>query len=233
MQITIEDVQYNLPASLMDITLQQRIDFDKQYGKDIREKLKAITEAKESITREMDFTEYTLDLACKTLSFFGKIPLDIIQNTNITEVLEVYHRVMRAMTDEVNFNDPDFQLVTVFHWMNEEWVIHPPVLKNNSQMTYGEFIDSKQIVQDLYELGEQKWEALLALSSIYFRKKNEAYSESLSNVEEPRYNLLKSLPLEYALHVGFFLSASLLSFEMASLFSGRLKPSPADKSVSI
>lgn len=88
-------------------------------------------------------------------------------------------------------------------------------------------------MQDLYELGEQKWEALLALSSIYFRKKNEAYSESLSNVEEERYKLLKTLPLEYALHVGFFLSASLFSYQMASLFSGQRKVSQEEMSESI
>ena len=230
MTISIENITYTLPASLMDVTLQQRIDFDKQYGKDLRSKLKAIAEAKDSIPREMDFTEYTLDLACKTLSFFGDIPLDVIQNTNILEVLEVYHRVMRAMTDETNFQDPDFKLVQEFVWMGEEWVIQPPELKNDSKMTFGEFIDSKQIVQDLYQLGEQKWESLLGLSSIYFRKKGEAYSESLSNVEGKRYQLLKTLPLEYALHVGFFLSASLVSYQMASLFSGLRKPSQEKES---
>lgn len=137
MTISIENITYTLPASLMDVTLWQRICFDKEYGKDLREKLKAIMDAKDSIAREMDFTEYTLDLACKTLAFFGGIPLDVIRSTNVIEVLEVYHQVMKGMTEDVNFNDPDFKLVQEFFWHDEEWVIQPPELKNNSQLTFG------------------------------------------------------------------------------------------------
>lgn len=233
MQITIEDVQYNLPASLMDVTLGQRIEFDHLYGKEQRAKLKVIRETEDPQTREMDYTEYHLDMACKTISFFGKIPLEIIQNTAIDEVLAIYHTVMHPMTEEVDFNQPNFTLNLEFKWKDATWLLQTPELKNSSKMSFGEFIDSKQIIHDLFEKEDQKWEALLAISSIFFRKKNEAYSESLSEVEEPRYQLLKTLPLAYALHIGFFLSASRSSYKTTSRYSGHQKQRLAEEFESI
>lgn len=233
MQITIEDVQYNLPASLMDITLQQRIDFDKQYGKEQRAKLKVIRETEDPLTREMDFTEYHLDVACKTIAFFGSIPLETVLHTAIDEVLAIYHMVMHPMTEEVDFNQPSFTLNLEFKWKDATWLLQTPDLKNNSKMTFGEFIDSKQIVHDLYEKEDQKWEALLSLACIFFRKKGENYCEELSIMEEPRCQLLKTLPLAYALHIGFFLSASQRSYKITSRYSGHQKPKRVEEFESI
>lgn len=233
MQITIEDVQYTLPASLMDVTLGQRIEFDQQYGKEQRAKLKVIRETEDALTKEMDFTEYHLDVACKTIAFFGSIPLEIVQNTAIDEVLAIYHTVMHPMTEEVDFNQPSFTLNLEFKWKDTTWLLQPPDLKNNSKMTFGEFIDSKQIVHDLYEKEDQKWEALLSLACIFFRKKDEQYSEELSVVEEPRCQLLKTLPLAYALHIGFFLSASQRSYKITSRYSGHQKLKRAEEFESI
>lgn len=205
MKITIEGIQYRIPASLMDITLAERVEFDNQHGKELKKKLSAITEMKDTVEREMEFTDYHLQLACKTLSFFGKIPLEIVENTQIEEVLAIYHHTMRGYSDDVDFLNKEFELVHEFYWKDETWVIAAPILKHDSIMTFAEFLDAKQSVKNLYELGDEKWGALVNLACVYFRKKGEDYQTAFISEDGERYKLMQTLPLMYALHVGFFL----------------------------
>jgi len=210
--ITIEGKAYQLPASIMDITLQDRIDFDQKYGMKLRGQLKKIIEMRDGVDREMEFTSYHFELATKTLSFFGKVPLDVVENTNITDVLSMYHTSVRMITDEIDFSDKEFKLQLEFKWEGDTWWIAPPVLKQDSAMSFGEFIQAKQVVKNMYKLGDQKYASLLPLACVYFRKKGEEFSDELLVEDGPRQQLLKSLPLQYALHVGFFLNSCLHSW---------------------
>lgn len=228
MKITIEGKDHELPASLAAVTLAQRIEFDNQYGKGLREHLKKIIEMKDGLAKDMEFTDYHCQLACKSLSFFAGIPLDVVENTNIEEVLVVYHHTMKGYAADADFANKEFQLQDEFYWNDEIWTISPPELKHDSKMTFGEFLDAKQWVKNLYELGQEKYEALLMLCCVYFRKKNERYTKDLANEGSERYQLLKALPLEYALHVGFFLSASMNSFISLSRSLGQMAESPVE-----
>lgn len=206
MRITIDGKQYKIPASLMDVTLSERIEFDQQYGKELKKQLLLIHEMKDDVFREVEFTDYHLQLACKTLSFFGKIPLDIVQNTQIEEVLTIYHHTMKGFSEDVDFLNKEFELQNEFHWKDETWEITAPTLRHDSLMSFAEFLDAKQSVQNLYEFGEEKYGALLVLCCIYFRKKNESYNKEFIIEKSERYELMKQLPMSYALHMGFFLA---------------------------
>jgi hypothetical protein len=219
MRITINGRDYNLPASLSAVTLGQRIEFDKAHGKGLREQLKKIEEMKEGIVKEMEFTDYHFQLACKSLSFFAGIPLDVVYNTAIEDVFIMYHNTMKGYAEDVDFAAKEFDLKNEFQWNNETWVVAAPELKHDSKMTFGEFLDAKQWVKNLYELSQEKYEALLMLCCIYFRKKDEPYTKGLSIEEGDRYRLMKTLPLEFALHVGFFLNASMASYIQICLSS--------------
>lgn len=212
MIITIEGTDYELPASLAAVNLGRRIEFDNQYGKDLREKLKKILEMKDGLAKDMEFTDYHCQLACKSLAFFAGMPLNVVENTSIEDVLVVYHQTMKGYAEDVDFANKEFEPLQEFYWNDEAWVIAAPELKHDSKMTFGEFLDAKQWVKNLYELGNDKYEALLMLCCIYFRKKDERYTKDLANENGDRYKLMKTLPMEYALHVGFFLSVSMSSF---------------------
>lgn len=209
MRITIDGKQYKIPASLMDVTLSERIEFDQQYGKELKKQLLLIHDMKDDINREVEFTCYHLELACKTLSFFGKIPLDIVQNTQIEEVLTIYHHTMKGFSEDVDFLNKEFELQNEFHWKDETWEITAPILKHDSLMSFAEFLDAKQSVKNLFELGEEKWGAMLSLACVYFRKKGEVYDDSFIKEDGERYQQMKVLPLQYAIHIGFFLKGSM------------------------
>lgn len=208
MIITIEGKDYTLPASLTAVTLAQRIEFDNAYGKELRDKLKKILDIKNDVLRDMEFTDYHCQLACKSLAFFAGIPLDVVESTAVDDVLTVYHQTMKGYAEDVDFTNKEFQLQHEFHWKDEVWVIAAPELKHDSKMSFGEFITSKQVVQNMSDLGNGAWDSLLPLCCIYFRKKDEPFKEEFINESSERYQLMKSLPLEYAIHVAFFLNVS-------------------------
>lgn len=221
MQININGIDYTLPSSLMGITLQKRIEFDTTYGKKLREQLIKIADIDDPVTKENEFTAYHLELACKTLAFFANIPLQTVEQTDMKEVLLVYHNMMRSFSEDADFTNKEHPLEHRFTWNNEQWRIAEPELKNNSSMTFGEFITAKQVVHDLIEYGNEKYGALLKLCCIYFRRVEEAFDEVLVDEEGDRYKLMQTLPLQYALHVGFFLNDSMHTWIDTFLFSGK------------
>lgn len=205
MRIKIDGKEYKIPGSLMDITLAERIEFDNLYGKALKKQLGIIADMPDDVNREIEFTDYHLQLATKTLSFFGKIPLEIVEQTQIDEVLTLYHHTLKGYSEDVDFTDKEFELQREFEWMDETWEIGSPMLKHDSTMTFAEFLDAKQSVKNLYELGEEKWSAMINLACVYFRKKGEDYKDDFIYEEGERYKLMKTLPLQYAIHIGFFL----------------------------
>lgn len=228
MKVKINDQEYNLPASLAAVTLSQRIEFDKQYGKGLREQLKKILEQKNELVKEMEFTEYHCKLACQSISFFAGIPLETVYNTAIDDVLAIYHATMKGYAEDVDFANKEFELKHEFAWKDAIWTIAAPELKTDSKMTFGEFITSKQVVQNMMDLGDEKWGALLPLCCIFFRKKDEAFKEEFTNEGSERYELMKSLPLEFAIHVAFFLNASQSFWLSTSQYSGKAEDQPVE-----
>jgi hypothetical protein len=95
---------------------------------------------------------------------------------------------------------------------NETWVLPATELKHGDAMSFGEIIDSKQRVKDMAEIGLSKVEQLLPLSAIYLRKKEEDYKEEFLYEGSERQELMKSLPMDIAEQVGFFLRRSMNFF---------------------
>lgn len=216
MIITIEGIEYKIPATLSEITLNERIEFDRVYGKDLREQRKTLIENEEGET------EYLIDAACKALSFYGKIDLEIVQQTAIEDVLVIQREVLHEFTADFDFNDPEM-VVSEIEWKGETWMIAPPELTNMSEMKFGEFLDSKQSVQNCQDQGEEIWGALLPLCCIYLRKKGEKYTESLLTGE--REKLMKTLPLDHAMRVFFFSKFLTPMSQNISPCSGRARES--------
>ena len=223
MKIKINEQEYDLPSSLAAVTLQQRIDFDKQYGKELRKELAKIIDMKDERLKELEFTDYHCKLACQSLSFFAGIPLDVVYNTAIEEVLGLYHNLMKGYAEDYNWREKEFELKSEFAWEDAIWELAPPELKQESKMTFGELIIAKQTIQNMMEFGDGQWGPLLPLCCIYFRKKGEAFSEEFTNEDSDRYKLMKTLPLEYAIHVAFFLSGSLSTYLNTFQYSSQVE----------
>lgn len=230
MRLRINDKDCVIPSSLEEITLKQRIDFQREHGDLLDEMYKSIMEIEDESEQQLELIQWNLEKMFRTVSFFTGFDIESLRQSEfVDDIFGIYMTTMEQVFEDERQIEQFAEYN--FVWNHEEWEIHQPELKNGSKMTFGEFIDSKQIVQDMVNLGKNHWECLVPLCAIYLRKKNEAYKESFLHADSERLQLMESLPLSIALQVGFFLSSSLSM--LAKLFpSSTLQESRLEESFS-
>lgn len=209
-KVTVNSTEYNFPSKLGDITLGQRIAYQTEYGEDLDARHAQIEAMAEGPEKELEQLTFSVDMACKTFSFFTKIDEQVIkESSTLSEVLRVFG-VMKGLI----YANGTTNNQTTFEWNNEKWSLYLPEVKNNSEIKFGEFVDSKQIVEDLIALGGGYYDRLPRLCAIYLRKKGEAYDPAFAVEDSDRVQLMNDLPMDIALSVGFFLTSLINQFKI-------------------
>ncbi len=209
MRVIINGKEAILPSSLREITLGQRIDFYEQHGRELDEMAASLTEMPDGPEKELEIAHFQFEKMFRTVAFFTNTSTeDLKQSEFVDTIANIYFASLAVIMEDEASLEPEKEFV----WNNETWELHPPELKHGSHMTFGEFIDAKQMVQDMADLGRGKWESLLKLCAIFLRKKGEPYDESFMYEESERMQLMRSLPMDIALQVGFFLLGSMSLF---------------------
>lgn len=209
---------YNFPTSLSQITLDQRILFHKQYGNEIDSSYQYISVMEDGAIKDLELIEWRLLNAFKTFAFFANIPLeDVLNELNAEHAIAVYASCFQQIIE----SQEEIELQTEYYWNDETWVLQSPTLDYNSKATFGEFINAKQTIKALSDLGQGHWESLQYLAAIYLRKKDEPFEENLLVENGERMELMKKLPLDIAMAVGFFLQSSMSLFLSNLAFSNQ------------
>lgn len=224
MQVWVNDKWITLPSRLKDITLKQRIDFQAQHGDLLDQMYKSVLLIEDEFDRELELTQYQIERMFRTLSFYLNCTVEALKETEfIGTIVGAYTASVGMLQEEELFIEANG--LYSFEWNNENWILHAPELKNGDKMSFGEFVDSKQIIQNMIALGKNRWECLIPLCAIYLRRDGESYEESWLYEGSERLALMQTLPLDIALQVGFFLSSSLNMLANTILSSGspRLK----------
>lgn len=215
MRVYINNKEVVIPSSLSEITLGQRIEFHQQYGKELDETLHAILKMEPGVHREIEEMEFSIDKMYKTFAFFAGCTLEAVKEEKFVEdITNIYYSCLAVLFDD----EKKLEYQPSFFWNDEEWEIGAPELTNGDKRTFGQFIDAKQIVKDMADLGASKWETMLPLCAIYLRKKGEKYKEEFAWEGSDRRELMKSLPMDKAMQVGFFLSST-MNFSINILMS--------------
>jgi hypothetical protein len=216
MKVTINDTEVLFPSSLQEITLGQRIDFYVMYGKELEAMHKSILEMEDELEKDIELIELHSKKMVRTFAFFAGITPEVVEESGFMDnIAAVYHSCLQSLFDDELTEDPQRS----FTWKGEVWQIHQPELKHGSKMTFGELIDSKQIIQDMADTEKGRIESLLPLCAIYLRKEGEAYQESFMYEDSERLQLMRELPMNIALQVGFFLTSSTNTYWNTSRFS--------------
>lgn len=225
MRVTINNKEVIIPSSLSEFTLGQRIDFHNQHGRLLDEMLESIQQMEDEYFRELELIQWRMELMYRTFAFFTGTTVEALKESAfVDEISRIYHASLAVLLEE----EENVELQQQFFWKDEEWQLSPPELKQDSPMKFGEVIDAKQIVKDMVELGRGKWEYMLRLCAIFFRKKGEPYDESFVYEDSDRLKLMLELPMNIAMQVGFFLSG-LINISMKPLTSsGSREPSLAE-----
>lgn len=209
MRIVINGKEAVIPSSLREITLGQRIDFYEQHGRDLDAMAASITQMPDGPEKELEIAHFQFEKMFRTFAFFTNTDVEALKASEfIDQIANIYFSSLAVLLEEEAAIEPEQQFV----WNDEEWELHPSELKHGSQMSFGELIDAKQMVQDMADLGRGKWESLQKLCAIFLRKKGEAYQEEFLYDDSERLQLMHSLPMDIALQVGFFLLGSMSLF---------------------
>ncbi|MFA6060059.1 MAG: hypothetical protein WC756_17785 [Taibaiella sp.] len=184
------------------ITIQQAIEFHQEFNSLISERLEQLEAIEDPFEKELESIDFEIEQAYLMASFFSEYTaLELQETMPALEVLFLFREKMQPLfiTEADMFRSTS--------WNNETWELPPVELKPESIMVFGEFIDSKVMVQDVIDNKGSKWEMLLYIATIFFRKENEEYQGSFLFENSDRSELMKSLPLSIAAGIGTWYEA--------------------------
>lgn len=220
MTFEFDDQVYQFPDCLHEITLGQRIAFQNEYGNELDKQAREITEMKDGDDKELAVTIWNVEAAVKTFSFYTGIPYDdCAKRINIEHLVTLYGQQMAALRQE----EAELHVQREYVFNGELWKLEAPELTDESGMTLNEFVHAKEITRLMQQAATGKWEPLLYLCAIYLRKDGEPFEEHLVKPSGDRIKLMKELPLDIALAVGFFLSSTVTIWSSISVYSSPLE----------
>jgi hypothetical protein len=204
MKIYINDTEITIPSSKEDITLSQRIAFDREHGNLLGKMMESITAMEDETEKRIEWMEFHSEKMFRVFSFFTNIPVDVLRECDfIEQVAEIYHSTLMPL---IEYAEPK-EKKNEFSFNNETWVLPGAELKHGDKTSFGEIIDCKQRVCDMAEMEMSLAEMLLPVSAIYLRKKNEEYQEEFLYEGSERLALLEKLPMSIVEQVAFFLNS--------------------------
>jgi hypothetical protein len=220
MQFIHNNIEYTYPVSLAEITLEQRLKVYSLYGHNFQENIKLINDIEDEHAKSIELAQLQILYSCECFSFFTGIPLEVVQEElDLHQVMDIYNNSLAVALAE----EGSIEIKSVYEFAGAKWVVASPQLQPNSKITFNEFLTSKEIVRQLEQLRKGKWQSLLYLCCIYFRKEGEAFDESFAESDGERMKLLLKLPMDVALSVGFFLSSSMNLFLNTLVYSKEVR----------
>lgn len=222
MKVTINDKLHEVPFDLSDITLGNYLQYYEQYGRDLDKQLSELSSTDYAkLLQEKGFAEVTtedvelhqfIDIdnhidheALSWFSFWTKHDFFEVKNEPAVTDLLAQYRLFRHLSSGITSQgNEDFPQVIL--WREEQWMIQDFKVTPGGEMCFNEIITSKEVMRQVHAIGKGKWDALPYLCAVFFRKKGEAFNDTLIKEEGERMKLMQELPLLHALQVAFFLS---------------------------
>ena len=224
MKFLYKGSEYEVPTSLAQITLRQKIDFDNLYSEKIEALKEEVFGDGDKEVDDMDVTLMTFSVAAMNFSFFTGIPLEEVEeNIAVDDVLNIYYSCFYQLFQQ----EEEIELQPEYLWKDEFWKIGAPELTFESKITFNEFITSKQIVKQMSELASGHWESLPYLACVYLKREDESFEEKWLGPGSERLELMKDLPMDIAVAVAFFLQSS-MSMYLKTLASSQEEEAEKD-----
>jgi hypothetical protein len=213
MDFKFKGKKYSLPVTLNQITVRQKIEFDRLYRDKINEmyantfKLDDQGELEEM--DEIEASLFKVNVAVMNISFFTGIPLEEVENEmSVDDVMNLYYSCIHQMYEE----QENIELQETYLFKDQLWFIEPPYLTNESKTTFNQLVTSKQVIKQMQELSAGKYEAIPYLAAIYLRKEDEEFQEDWLNEGAERLEMMYDLPMDIANAIAFFLQNSMGSY---------------------
>ena len=206
MKFMYKDSEYDVPTSLSQIKLRQKIEFDNLYGERIEALKNEVFGDENKEVSDLDSMLLTFSVAAMNFSFFTGISLEEVeQNIAVDDVLNIYYSCFYQLFQQ----EEELELQPEYLWKDEFWKLESPELTFESKITFNEFITSKQIVKEMSELASGHWESLPYLACVYLKREDESFEEKWLAPGSERMEMMLDLPMDIAVAVAFFLQSSM------------------------
>lgn len=234
MQFIVDNITHEIPLNLPDIELGRFVNYYDAHGRELDNQLKELltkkydaedySEDELELHKEMELDDHLDKEATAWISFWCNKNFETIRNTpSIIPLLNQY-RTLRTMLNETEAQEN----VSAFEveWRGDTWSIHDHTVTASSHMEFNEIITSKEVTRQINSVGKGRWDALPYLCAIFFRKKNEGFSDALIIEDGERMKIINDLPMEYALKVYFFLKSCVSTWRSTSAYLARRAEDP-------
>ena len=206
MKFIYKESEYDVPTSLSQIKLRQKIEFDNLYSEKIEALKNEVFGDENKEVSDLDSMLLTFSVAAMNFSFFSGIPLEEVeQNIAVDDVLNIYYSCFYQLFQQ----EEELELQPEYLWKDEFWKLESPELTFESKITFNEFITSKQIVKQMSELASGHWESLPYLACVYLKREDESFEEKWLAPGSERMEMMLDLPMDIAVAVAFFLQSSM------------------------
>lgn len=220
MDFKFKGKKYSLPVTLNQVTVRQKIEFDRLYRDKINEMYSNTFKVDENgELEEMDEIEasiFKVSVATMNISFFTGISLEEVEKEmSVDDVMNLYYSCIHQLYEE----QEHIELQESYLFKDKLWQIEPPYLNNESKTTFNQLVTSKQVIKQMQELSAGKYEAIPYLAAIYLKQENEEFKEEWLNTGSERLELMYDLPMDIANAIAFFLQNSMGSYLKTLVFS--------------
>ena len=206
MKFIYKESEYDVPTSLSQIKLRQKIEFDNLYSEKIEALKNEVFGDENKEVSDLDSMILTFSVAAMNFSFFTGISLEEVeQNIAVDDVLNIYYSCFYQLFQQ----EEELELQPEYLWNDEFWKLESPELTFESKITFNEFITSKQIVKQMSELASGHWESLPYLACVYLKREDESFEEKWLAPGSERMEMMLDLPMDIAVAVAFFLQSSM------------------------
>ena len=224
MKFIYKESEYDVPTSLSQIKLRQKIEFDNLYSEKIEALKNEVFGDENKEVSDLDSMLLTFSVAAMNFSFFSGIPLEEVeQNIAVDDVLNIYYSCFYQLFQQ----EEELELQPEYLWNDEFWKLESPELTFESKITFNEFITSKQIVKQMSELASGHWESLPYLACVYLKREDESFEEKWLAPGSERMEIMLDLPMDIAVAVAFFLQSS-MSMYLKTLASSQEEEAEKD-----
>lgn len=219
MQIEVNGELKHIPSDFGVITLGKFIDWQNQHGKALDKELSEVLlkEYDDDLQLEFAVDDHLMREAIAWYSFWTDCDFsDIQKHPQASEMFEQY-KLTRCLLKESEKRAESFP--ATYQWEGEDWVIQNFTVNPQSDMSFNEIVTSKEVLRQLVEMDKGRWDSLPYLACIFLRKKGEPFTDELIYNDGERMKLFKTLPMDIALSVGFFLISCVNIWRQTSQFS--------------
>ena len=204
MLFEINGEQVSIPSSLEQIPLGKFIEWYDLHGSELDKELQEmLSDAKtDPALKEIEVDQHLDKEAIFWMQFWSGYDFESLRDDiSIVPALDAYRIIRHQLKSE----EEQTQFPAEMEYAGETWELQNHKVDPESEMTAGEIITAKEVIRQLYKIGAGQYQSWLYLCCIFLRKKGEKFHDSMVFEGSPRMELMKNLPMNHALRVGFFL----------------------------